>query len=119
MKRADEVAAEHKLDTITHYLLRVFPGAAIRSARVNGGDYRMTVSSSDLPGPYALHIPRTFLNDPHATVEEVPFLFDPLDLARVLRERGWFSLCPVNQPTMREDTTGVPTQRGSANGTSP
>ena len=29
MKRAEEVRAEHKLDTITHYLLKAFPGAAI------------------------------------------------------------------------------------------
>ena len=48
MKLADEVRAENKLDTIAHYLLKAFPGAAILPAGVNGGDYRVTVCSSDL-----------------------------------------------------------------------
>ena len=37
MKRAEEVRAEHKLDTITHYLLNAFPGAAIVSYRAHRG----------------------------------------------------------------------------------
>ena len=61
----------------------------------------------------------SLLDDPHFTVEEVPSLFDHLDLASVLRDRGRYSLYPVNQLTMREDTTGVATGRRSAGGNSP
>ena len=54
MKCADEVRAENKLDTIAHYLLKAFPGAAIMPVGMNGGDYLLTVCSSDLQGPYSL-----------------------------------------------------------------
>ena len=47
MKHADEVAAGHKMDTIANYLLKVFPGAVIRSTRVNGRDYLTTVGTPD------------------------------------------------------------------------
>ncbi len=92
MKRADEVRAEHKLDTITHYLLKALPGAAIVSHRRHRGDYLVTVCSPALEDTHCLHIAKTFLNQTHPTVEELPGLFDQLQLARVLRERGEYRL---------------------------
>lgn len=106
MRRADEVGAKHKLDTIAHYLLKVFPGAATRSAPVNGGDYRVTVTTPDLLGPCSLHISRTFLNDPHPTVEEVPSLFDYLNLARAVKQK-WSIFHLFCQQPRRKDTAGV------------
>jgi hypothetical protein len=80
MKRADEVRTEHKLDTITHYLLKAFPGAAIQAARVNGGDSLLTVRTPHVISPCTLRIPRAFLNEAHPTGEEIPVLFDHLQL---------------------------------------
>ncbi len=72
---------------------------------MNGGDSLLTVCIPDLLGQYTLHIPKTFLHDAHPTVEEIPSLFDQIELVRILGERGRHSLCSASQRTMREDTT--------------
>jgi hypothetical protein len=92
MKRAEEVRAEHKLDTITHYLVKVFPGAAIAARRGHCGDYLVTVGSAALEDTYMLHIAKTVLTEAQPTVEELPSLFDQLQLARLLQERGEYHL---------------------------
>ena len=92
MKRAEEVRAEHKLDTITHYLVKVFPGAAIGARRGHCGDYLVTVCSAGLEDTYILHITKTVLTEAQPTVEELLSLFDQLPLARVLQERGEYHL---------------------------
>jgi hypothetical protein len=98
MKRAEEVRTEHTLDTITHYLFKAFPGAAIRSARVNGGDSLLTVCTPYDTSPCTVHIAKAFLNKAHPTEEEIPVLFDHLQLPRILRERGHFDLTPLTLP---------------------
>jgi hypothetical protein len=55
MRRADEVRAEHKLDAITHYLLKAFPGAAILSHRENDEDYVLAVCSAALHDAHPPH----------------------------------------------------------------
>ena len=60
MKRVEEVRAEHKLDAITHYLLRAFPGAAIALHRAHRGDYLVTVCSGALRTPICSILPRLF-----------------------------------------------------------
>ena len=92
MKRADEVRAEHKLDTITHYLLKAFPRAAIVSHRGHGGDYLVTVSSATLEDTHCLHIAKTVLNEAQPMVEELPGLFDELQVAQALGDRGEYRL---------------------------
>ena len=92
MKRAEEVWAEHKLDTITHYLLKAFPGAAIVSYRAHRGDYLVTICSAVLEDTHLLHVTAALLNEVHPTVEELPILFDRLDVLRLLREQGEYRL---------------------------
>ena len=92
MKKADEVRAEHKLDTITHYLLKAFPGGGVRSKGMSGGDYLLTVCAPTIDNPFTLHIPQVFLRDPRPAIEEIPRLFDELEVSRVLGHRGHYSL---------------------------
>ena len=91
MKSAEEVRAEHKLDAITHYLLKTFPGAELVSAG-EGETYRLTISAATLQRALTLHIASTFLKEAHPTVDEIPVLFDQLDLSTRLRERGQYAL---------------------------
>jgi hypothetical protein len=108
MKRADEVRTEHKLDTITHYLLKAFPGAAIQAARVNGGDSLLTVRTPHVISPCILRIPRAFLNEAHPTGEEIPVLFDHLQLPRVLGERRHYDLTPITLPDTPTQVRAAP-----------
>ena len=105
MNSADEVRAEHKLDTITHYLLKAFPGGEIKSSGVNGGDYLVTVRSSGFDNPLTLHIPTVFLRDHRLVAEEIPRLFDELEVPQVLAHRGHFSLASITLPVMGKRTS--------------
>ena len=86
------------LETTMAFLVRhldifvAFPGAAILSAGVNGEGHLLTVCSSALRGTKTLHIAKTFLREEHPTVDEIPVLFDQLELSRVLGERGQYTL---------------------------
>ena len=60
MKRAEEVRAEHKLEAITHYLLKAFPGAAIALHRAHRGDYLVTSAPVPLRTPICSILPRLF-----------------------------------------------------------
>ena len=99
MKRAEEVRAEHKLEAITHYLLKAFPGAAIMSHRGHRGDYLVTVCSGVLEDTHLLHIDNTLLNDVHPTVEALAAWFEELQLPRVLREHGEYRLDVPRSPS--------------------
>lgn len=107
MKRADEVRAEHKLDAITHYLLKAFPGGVIKSSGLTGGGYLMTVCSLTVLKTITLHIPRVLLHDSRPAIEEIPRLFDELELSRVLGHRGHYSLASISVPVMGERTSGL------------
>ena len=99
MKGVEEVRAEHKLDAITHYLLRAFPGAAIALHRAHRGDYLVTVCSGALEDTHLLHIAKTVLNDVHPTVEALIAWFDELRLPQVLREHGEYRLDGPSSPS--------------------
>ena len=88
MKRADDVRAEHKLDAITHYLLQAFPGGVITLKMGNGGDVVLSVRSSNLLRTPTLHIAGSFLREASPAVDELSHLFEHLQLATLLRERG-------------------------------
>ena len=107
MKRADEVRAEHKLDTITHYLLKAFPGGGIRSSVMSGGDYVLTVCFLTVAKTFTLHIPKGFLRDPRPAIDEIPHLFDGLELPRVLAHRGHYSLATIPLPVLTHKTSGL------------
>ena len=92
MKRAEEVRAEHKLDAITHYLLKAFPGAAIVPHRAYRGDYLLSVCSAILENTHLLYVTAAMLNEVHPTVEELPVFLDQLQLSRLLREHGEYRL---------------------------
>jgi hypothetical protein len=107
MKRADEVRAEHKLDTITHYLLKAFPGGGIRSSGMSGGDYVLTVCFLTVDRTFTLYIPKVFLRDPRPAIDEIPRLFDELELPRVLAHRGHYSLASIPLPVMTDKTSDL------------
>lgn len=54
MKRADEIRTGHRLDTITHYPLKVFPDATSMSHQGNGGGLSPDVCSAALEATHLL-----------------------------------------------------------------
>ena len=107
MREADEVRSESKLDTITHLLLRAFPGDAILSTRTNDGNYLLTICSADLEDLKTLHIAKSFLSAARPTADEIPLLFNLVKLPAVLGERGEYTLSNSTGAAVEMNTNTV------------